>query len=112
MAVDINYVTGKFDPAHHPDFIEVDKKYARTVEPSKKMYLRKETYAQLQRLCDAAAKDGITINVLSATRNFDYQKNIWENKWHIYKKETNNTDPYKKQSYSSAMSSFLFSMQS
>ncbi len=96
IAVDINYVTGKFDPAQHPDFIEIDKKYARTVESSKKMYLRKETYAQLQRMFDAAAKDKIILNVLSATRNFDYQKNIWENKWHAFKNQPNNTARSKK----------------
>lgn len=84
--IDINYVTGKFEPATHPDFIQIDKKYARTVETSKKMYLRKETYAHLKQMFDAAAKDNITLDVLSATRNFNYQKNIWENKWHAFEK--------------------------
>ncbi len=86
-AIDLSYISGKFEPSVHPDFIEIDKKYARTVDAKKKMYLHKETYAQLKRMLDAAAKDNIIINVLSATRNFKYQKNIWEEKWHKYKNE-------------------------
>jgi len=83
----INYVTGKFEPAQSIDFIKIEKKYARTVEASKKMFLRKETYTQLKKMFTEAAKNGVTLNVLSATRNFDYQKNIWENKWRAYKNE-------------------------
>jgi LAS superfamily LD-carboxypeptidase LdcB len=30
---------------------------------------------------DAAKRDGINLIILSATRNFDNQKRIWENKW-------------------------------
>jgi zinc D-Ala-D-Ala carboxypeptidase len=32
-------------------------------------------------MSDAARKDGVDLVIISATRNFDSQKRIWENKW-------------------------------
>ena len=93
---DINYVTGKFEPSKNTDFVLLEKKYTLTVEPSKKMYLRKETYTQFKKMFAAAAKDGVKLNVLSATRNFNYQKNIWENKWRAYKNKPTDTARSKK----------------
>ncbi len=76
-----NYVTGNFNPAKHPCFINLDK----TDIPSakKNLYLRKETAEALSLLIKDFQKDnpGIKIYVISATRNFHSQKNIWDAKW-------------------------------
>jgi LAS superfamily LD-carboxypeptidase LdcB len=32
-------------------------------------------------MVNAAKKEGMDLKIASATRNFDYQKNIWNNKW-------------------------------
>ncbi|HMQ47086.1 MAG TPA: M15 family metallopeptidase [Saprospiraceae bacterium] len=74
---DLSYVMGQFDPAQHPDFTLVDRKYA----DREGLYLRKDTYVAFLRMQEAAQKDGVQLQIRSATRNFDYQKSIWEGKW-------------------------------
>lgn len=73
----IEYLTGHFDPARHPDFVAVDKKYA----DGDGYYLRKDTYESFQKMWEAARADGISLTIISATRNFSRQKQIWEAKW-------------------------------
>lgn len=68
---------GKFDPATHPDFVEIEARYASRSG----MFLRKETYEAFKKMHAAAAKDSITLRIISATRNFEAQKGIWEAKW-------------------------------
>ena len=72
------YLTGKFDPSTREDFIVIPSKYTTGVY---KMYLRKETLDAFQKMAEIAEKNDIELNVASATRNFDYQKNLWNNKW-------------------------------
>jgi LAS superfamily LD-carboxypeptidase LdcB len=74
---DRRYLLGKFDQSIHPDFTVVGKPY--TDRPS--MYLRKEAFEAFQKMHEAAKKDGITLKILSSTRNFNQQKAIWEGKW-------------------------------
>jgi len=73
----VQYLLGKFDPAKHPDFAVVPA--AQASAPG--MYLRKEALEAFTRMQQAAAKDGVTLTIISATRNFDRQKAIWEAKW-------------------------------
>lgn len=76
-----NYVTGKFEPSRHPLFINLDK---TDIPVSRKgQYLRKETADSLSLMLNDFHKDqpGIKISVISATRNFNSQKGIWEEKW-------------------------------
>ncbi len=73
----IDYLMGKFDPAQHPDFVAVDAKYT----DGDPYFLRKETYAAFEKMWEAAKTDGINLSIISATRNFDRQKQIWEAKW-------------------------------
>jgi LAS superfamily LD-carboxypeptidase LdcB len=68
---------GKLEPAKDADFVKIEMKYTT----KENIYLRKEVYAQMTAMIDAAAKDGVKLVVISATRNFNYQKGIWENKW-------------------------------
>lgn len=73
----VGYLMGQFDPAAHPDFVKVDDKYT----DGDTYHLRKDTYAAFQKMWEAAMADGIKLVIISATRNFDRQKMIWEAKW-------------------------------
>jgi D-alanyl-D-alanine carboxypeptidase len=77
--VDKNYLLGKFDPATHPMFSKLEDAHARG--SAKDGYLRKETYEAFKKMSAAAKEDGVELIIISATRNFDSQKRIWENKW-------------------------------
>jgi len=68
---------GKLEPAQDTGFVKLSMKYTS----KENIYLRKEAYAQVTKMMDAAAKDGVKLVIISATRNFNYQKGIWENKW-------------------------------
>lgn len=72
-----DFLMGKFDPSAHRDFILVEDHYA----DKSGMYLQKEVYAAFEGMHKAAAEVGISLQIRSATRNFDYQKGIWERKW-------------------------------
>jgi zinc D-Ala-D-Ala carboxypeptidase len=76
-AFDANYLMGKFDPAIHPDFVRIAPKY--TTIPS--AYLRNDAYEAFKKMYADAEKAGIRLTIISATRNFAAQKNIWEKKW-------------------------------
>lgn len=73
----VGYLMGKFDPLKHPDFVKIAPPYA----DNKERYLRKDTYKAFQQMHEAAQKDGIQLVIISATRNFESQKSIWEAKW-------------------------------
>lgn len=68
---------GKLNPARDTGFVKIEPAYTRKPE----IYLRKEVYDAFKKMFEAAKKSGIQLNILSATRNFEAQKNIWENKW-------------------------------
>lgn len=74
---DIDYITGHFDPATHADFARIEDQYTDKQD----VYLRKDTYEAFLKMYAAAEKEGIKLLIRSATRNFDYQKSIWEAKW-------------------------------
>ncbi|MBK9256665.1 MAG: M15 family metallopeptidase [Saprospiraceae bacterium] len=74
---DLKYITGRFDPSSHPDFQLIPIKYA----DREGQYLRKDVLAAFIKMYDSAAKEGIYFKIRSATRNFESQKRIWENKW-------------------------------
>ncbi|MEP6645906.1 MAG: M15 family metallopeptidase [Saprospiraceae bacterium] len=73
----VDYIMGHFDPATHPDFEVVDIKYA----DREGLYLRRDAYEAFRRMYEHALSSGIKLQIKSATRNFDYQKGIWEAKW-------------------------------
>lgn len=75
--VGVAYLTGKFDPAGSAAFDEVPLEHASRAG----MLLRVEVLESLLRMIDSAAAAGHRIRVLSATRNFEYQRGIWEAKW-------------------------------
>lgn len=72
-----DYVRGKFEPADHPDFVLIERRHA----DREGLYLHKKTYEAFQQMYNAAKAEGINLQIRSATRNFQNQKRIWENKW-------------------------------
>lgn len=82
--IDLNYLTGKFDPAAHAGFAVVKSPY--THRPG--MWLRRETLTAFQDMWAAAKKEGILLDIISATRTFDQQKTIWQGKWARFATET------------------------
>jgi zinc D-Ala-D-Ala carboxypeptidase len=73
----LQYVMGKFEPVKHPLFAKIPSAYCTKADE----YIRKETLEAFVKMSNEAQKDGIKLKILSATRNFNAQKTIWENKW-------------------------------
>ena len=71
------YVMGKFEPANDTSFVKIASVYT----PKSGIYLHREAYQAFEAMYAAAKKDSISLRILSATRNFNYQKSLWENKW-------------------------------
>jgi LAS superfamily LD-carboxypeptidase LdcB len=71
------YLTGKFEPSQHPDFVPVANRYT----DGDPYVLHRDTYAAFERMHAAALADGVDLRIVSATRNFERQKQIWEAKW-------------------------------
>ena len=72
------YLTGRFEPSQRKDFILIPSEYTLG---GIKMYTRKETYDAFLEMQKLAIKSNVSLHIVSATRNFDYQKNLWNNKW-------------------------------
>lgn len=73
----IDEVMGKFDPKEHKDFVLIDAKYADQSD----RIMHREAYDSFKKMWDHANRDGIKLTIKSATRNFNYQRGIWERKW-------------------------------
>jgi D-alanyl-D-alanine carboxypeptidase len=69
--LDEKHLTGQFDPATDPDFVKVEGDY----------YLRREAAVAWNLMQQAASTEGVTLKLVSATRNYADQKRIWNNKW-------------------------------
>lgn len=77
--IEKNYLMGKFDPTRHLKFSKLEDEH--TLGSARGAYLRMETYEAFKKMSAAAKGDGVELIIISATRNFDSQKKIWENKW-------------------------------
>lgn len=75
------YLTGHFNPTERTDFITIPEIYNIG---GYTMYLRKETLNAFLQMANKAKQDGISLKIASATRNFNYQKSLWDNKWTGY----------------------------
>lgn len=71
------FLSGRFNPDQNPDFTVISPEYC----DKSGMYMNKEAYSAYITMYEEAKKDGITLVIISATRNFDRQKVIWKNKW-------------------------------
>ena len=68
---------GKFNPAQDSNFVLIPEHMAS----NKSMYCHRETFQAYLAMRDSALCEGITLTIVSATRNFDRQKQIWDRKW-------------------------------
>ncbi len=75
------YLTGHFDPILRDDFVVIPEKYNIS---GYKMYLRREALSAFIDMAEDAKKSGINLKIASATRNFNYQKSLWDKKWTGY----------------------------
>ena len=79
IALTKDKLTGRFDYTKDKDFVKVADEYC-----TKSSYMHKEAYAKFVEMCKAAKKDGVTLKVISGTRNFNEQCAIWNRKWEKY----------------------------
>lgn len=75
--LDTDYCMGRFEPSKHSDFVLIPIQYA----DREGMYLRRDVFNAFVQMYDSANKEGIKLQIRSATRNFHYQRGIWERKW-------------------------------
>lgn len=68
---------GQFDPSSHPDFELIPIDYTKKTN----IYLRKEALVAFESMYKAANDEGIVLEIISATRSFAAQRNIWNRKW-------------------------------
>ncbi|WP_439153223.1 M15 family metallopeptidase [Winogradskyella sp.] len=74
-----SFILGKFNYRNNPTFIKVEPKYT-----SKEIYLKKEVSDAFIMMSEVAKIDGVSLKIISGTRNFYEQKAIWERKWKKY----------------------------
>ena len=75
--LDKSDLLGQFNPANHPDFVLIEKQSSEET----KHFLRKEAALAWEHMHQKANEEGVELKIVSSTRNFDRQKQIWENKW-------------------------------
>ena len=68
---------GQFNPAEHAGFERIPDAWT----DKDGIYLRREVLEAYSRMKSAADQAGIELIIRSATRNFEYQRGIWERKW-------------------------------
>ncbi|MBK9270656.1 MAG: M15 family metallopeptidase [Saprospiraceae bacterium] len=71
-----NILHGRFDPVMHRAFVKIDSIYC-----DREMYMLEEAYLAFVSMAQAALQDSVKLQIVSATRDFDQQKMLWENKW-------------------------------
>jgi LAS superfamily LD-carboxypeptidase LdcB len=79
QAYDENFLMGKTNYAQDTRFVKLPAN--QTMSSERSYYLLKEVADSLAHMIQAARKEGITIKVISASRNFTDQKAIWERKY-------------------------------
>jgi LAS superfamily LD-carboxypeptidase LdcB len=72
------------------------------------MYLRREAYRAFIRMHNAAKVDGVNLQISSATRNFEDQKNIWNEQWENISTEIENNTIGSKSTSSTPTDLFKF----
>lgn len=73
------YLIGLFRPDRHSEFTKIPSDVCQGSACAQ--YLRKDVLAAFRKMKSAAALDGVKLKILSGTRNFGYQRGIWERKW-------------------------------
>lgn len=68
---------GQIDYAAHKDFTKIPSEFTS----KSGVFLRTEVLEAFKEMYFAAKECGVNLTIISAARNFDYQKGIWERKW-------------------------------
>jgi LAS superfamily LD-carboxypeptidase LdcB len=92
--VDRNYLLGRFKQQEDNRFVKLEDQYAAGA--ARGQYLRREAYDAFKRMAEAARKENVELIIISATRNFEQQKAIWERKWDAEASIQNEADRAKK----------------
>ena len=71
------FVLGKIDYSQRSEFVKIPEAYAN----KSGMYLRKEALNAFILMWQCAKSEGVSLTIISACRNFNHQKSIWEAKW-------------------------------
>ncbi len=74
-----DFLLGKTKYEESPDFVVIDRKYTDLSESNAR--IQKRTYRAFLKMYEEALKEGITLKVTSASRNYFIQRIIWEEKW-------------------------------
>jgi len=67
---------GKFNPSETKGFVAVPSEYC-----SKSMHIQEEVLNAYLKMRAAALTEGVNLLIVSGTRTFNNQKDIWERKW-------------------------------
>lgn len=73
----VERLIGRFKPEETEGFVKIASKYTSKSD----IYMQAEAYEAFEQMYEAAKAAGFTLSIISATRNFWYQKGIWERKW-------------------------------
>lgn len=71
------FLKGQFTPSENPYFVKIDTAFC----DKDSMYIQLATYNAFLLMREAALRDSINLFIVSATRNFSRQREIWEGKW-------------------------------
>jgi len=76
MDITKDYLLGKFDIAKDPNFAIIPREYC--LRHTEYLTLHKETLTHFIQMYETAQKDGVSLKIVSAQRNFEQQKKVWE----------------------------------
>lgn len=76
VGLSVAYLTGRFNPAEDNRFVKISEKHTAAVR-----YMRREAYQAFVQMHEAAKKEGINLLIISATRTFEQQRQVWDAKW-------------------------------
>ncbi len=79
LNADKSYLLGRFNPGNDPRFSKIKTDHSSGAAVNG--FLRREAYDAFIKMAAAAQQEGVRMVILSATRNFESQKGIWEDKW-------------------------------
>lgn len=71
------HLAGKFNPAEDSSFAVIPARFT----PKKRIFLRDEALEAFKFMWKAAQAEGVKLTILSAARNWTYQRGIWNRKW-------------------------------
>ena len=85
--IDPNILTGNIDTLHNKQFKIISKRYSAR----RNLFLQKDVLRAFIKMYKVAKKDGVRLYIVSATRTYDYQKDLWDKKY-LSLKNSNEAD--------------------